>query len=264
MEKQDATLVNIIHGEMQNAQVVVFDDEKKLIVSPHNNNLLNKILHIKYEIRQIERGIEPNYLMRRLSEEYLESVIDKASDVYNPEIVEIFMNGRIRIFHILDTPGGASLISNVIENASKEAKERGCAVTAYVYNQAASAGAMIFETATQSFVLRNSEFLWHLSSHSDEDQRKVQMENIRAFFRQKCKPEYLEVILKRIDEAEEDPENDRNDVVFTAEELFEFGIVSELFSDVTSLHDHFIDESGVMSEAIFNFYFNQQFFPMFR
>ena len=152
---------------------------------------------------------------------------------FGEEALQIILEGRLKMIMVLDTPGGRF---NQDVGTAKDVIGRGGIVEAFVKKQACSAGALAFEIATHRYALENSEFMWHLSTIAHT--RGVvseQMAEMRKFFKKNVKPELWSQVESKIDEAEQDENNEDNHVDFTAKELYEQGVITELFPDIESI-----------------------------
>lgn len=185
---------------------------------------------------------------------------------YGKEDVEVLVDGKLKMSLLIDTNGGdALMVRNILRIINQVDKKRG-RVDVYVPYRAKSAGAYIFSIASNRYVTTEAAFMWHPPYSFDDNVNPIYlnfatqaqwMRAIHSLFEKQSYPWVLPMMRDRIYTAFADPDNISNDVRFTAEELNEAGIITEIFPDVTGLQQKYFQGCSFLIEKILgSFFFN--------
>lgn len=201
---------------------------------------------------------DPPVFLPSWQQDFRRSIGGLAADA---QITEIFLRGRMRMSLLIDCPGGINLVYDCYRKLADYIKKRGGQVDVYVRDNAQSNGANLFRLGQYRSTLPKSSFLWHtpvLQAKMTSDPgywarrlREAADEEHQSFTRfllESCRPEYRSGIKGRIENAAQDPSNDRRAVCFRGSELYEFGVAHELHGDVDSMKRSFSERIGQSHE----------------
>lgn len=184
---------------------------------------------------------------------------------YDQEILDTIAQERLKIHLLIDSPGGNLLELNFLLKILSILRKNQSQVTAFVKN-AHSAAADLFLKTDRRYCYKDASFLWH-KAEIDKDawksmepnarKRKIRSKNFerkeqRKWHRTSNKLIYSATknradLRAKIKAAEADPNNKRCEVLFSGQELENFGIVQTC--DCTrDLIVKFLEETGFIPE----------------
>lgn len=246
--------------------VVVFTDEATISKDPDIHCVLGGYPIIEKGLRSSNKSVLRLLYWQKTRDKLLgqdaplpllahcEGVIDKISQNlrrrYGKEVVDIIMEGRLKMSLLIDTDGGTAMFANHLIGAIQTVLSKRGDVEAYVPRKACSAGSLIFAASQKRYVSPYALFMWHLGSLSDEtdndyassDERRIclemEMEEMDEFFRTTATGS---TIMARYKEVKDDTGNPLNEVWFTGEELYEDDIATEMLSSTVSFAKRYND-----------------------
>jgi len=134
-----------------------------------------------------------------------------------PEIIRMLLNGRVHLSLLLNSPGGyRHLMWDPISVCSLIIRNGGFA-DSYVTDKACSAAALFFQRSHRRYALRHSDFLWHTSSHADDDERKSQFLSYARFLVQNTRQALRKMIMEYMQKTASKVE-DRHEIFARARE----------------------------------------------
>jgi hypothetical protein len=187
--------------------------------------------------RWLKNAKGKNYAGRRLQYHNLVKEYNKNYSILSGkvkrDVLEIIMEGRLKLAFLIDSDGGDMALCNMYRNALKALDSRSHS-EAYITCHAASASFELMTAVNQPVMAKKSYLFWHFSGTSDSRRQDVEKlktqadvpENIKIemdelldyFYRsRKVDKEFLDTTLRMLT----DEDNPEGDLIFCGTEIAE-------------------------------------------
>lgn len=260
----DAEIVSIIDREIESEPPCLLKGEDPATdFSP-----LIYLLSQRYAVDFTRKLCGDDFYLARRFEKHFLADRRKLIKKFGNTITDTILEGRLRLHLLLNTPGGRIIFMQKLIHAANQITSREGQIVSWVGNEAASAGAILFERGHLRYGLTDSMLMWHLSSLTNEkssdptqqmfldDEKSEQMNKIREFFRTSARASRLGEIMTKIDLAEQDPSNEDNHIVFNGTKLKQAGIMTRTFRTPAAMRTFFREQTGITDIAEIDKFFS--------
>ncbi|MCC6643786.1 ATP-dependent Clp protease proteolytic subunit [Candidatus Peregrinibacteria bacterium] len=209
--------------------------------------------------RSTEALIKYVALIRRERKEDIDKILflgKKLQRVWGKRVLETMLEGRLKIALLIDSDGGVMSHLDYFNDALAYWKDGvDTKVEAYVFGHAMSAGFSLMCEADQIAVLPRSEMMWHFSSNSTNQRRKLvnsfrknlplpdsnlmEVEKLRRFLYRNSVYKYADFAKRKVREGILADSTGRGEIGFVGANCFKAELANEMFDDVVSMARHF-------------------------
>jgi hypothetical protein len=171
------------------------------------------------------------------------TLINSLRAVLGREILEVLLEGRLRVGFVIDSQGGDTSMLEIYQDAVDDLSERGGLCEAYVCGDAFSAAFDLMAVMDKSYALEDSILMWHKSIDLEakrvlEEESEVDLRELDDYLARGLEPQ-RSALRAKVSEALNDPQNVDGRVFFDPDELWRAGSLNEVFSDREAMSKYF-------------------------
>lgn len=171
------------------------------------------------------------------------TMLNSLRAVLGAEILEVLLEGRLRVGFVIDSQGGDTSMLETYQDAIDDLSGRGGLCEAYVCGDAFSAAFDLMAVMDRSYALQDSTLMWHKSINLEErrvleEESEIDLRELDDYLARGVEPE-RSALRTKVSEALNDPQNVDGRVFFDAEELWTAGCLQDVFLDREAMSRYF-------------------------
>gem|GEM_PF-5996460 len=224
----DATIVGVVEGVIQERPPYLLLDEHSGDILPFDPFAIRA-----FNTLRMSKGDQSGSAY-----DFFREIADSCP----PRVLEILLEGRSRLFVLLNSPGGNGLMASWINSLNHHVKNTQGETHAYGTREVSSAATHIWREGDYRSLLSDSHSVWHTHSMPDGSfdpaERERERRQLLQYFESVGSGENVPRILSALRESPD------AEVCLSGQDLFKAGISTAVFPTIDKMRGDFLKRSG--------------------